>query len=218
MKTYLSIFLLLICQIVAWAQFPDTLQSMTPSPPPASDTSGLRMLQLDSTTLAVPVDSLGIFQRFFKKDYPAPKKAMYLSLAFPGAGQAYNKSYWKMPLIYGAMGGVIFAIDYNNSRYQRLSTAYQLALKDQPHEFTGTAIDDTSALRNLRDQFDKNRQLSWIGLVAVHLLNAVDAFVDAHLLNFDISDDLSVGVQPNVDVNVATQTTAIGMGVRFSIK
>ena len=216
MKIQLTIFLVLACQFIAWAQFPDTLQSMDVPLPPTPDSSGLEVVQADSAIIIK--DSLGILRRFFREDYPAPKKAMYLSLAVPGAGQAYNKSYWKMPLIYGAIGGVVFAIDYNSTRYRRLSTAYQLALNDEPHEFTGTAIDNTSSLRNLRDQFDKNRQLSWIGLVAVHLLNAVDAFVDAHLLNFDISDDLTLDIQPATNVNLATQETIFSVGVRLTAK
>ncbi len=133
----------------------------------------------------------GWWYRTFKADYPDPKKAATLSLALPGAGQLYNKRWWKLPLVYGAMGGMVYSIDYNTRQYRRFSEAYILALKGEPHEFVAYNL-STQAIKRYRDQFDKRRQLSWIGLVAVHLLQAAEAFVDAHLMQFDLSEDLSL--------------------------
>lgn len=134
----------------------------------------------------------------FKSDYINPKKAAILSLALPGAGQAYNKRWWKLPLVYGAIGGVVYAIDFNQGLYRRFRDALKLELADQPHEFTGTGIDSANALRSLRDEYDRNTQLSYIGAVALYGVIAVEAFVDAHLLDFNIDDDLSLRVQPTV--------------------
>ena len=134
----------------------------------------------------------------FKSDYINPKKAAILSLALPGAGQAYNKRWWKLPLVYGAIGGMVYAIDFNQGVYRRFRDALKLELADQPHEFTGTGNGSANALRSLRDEYDRNTQLSYIGTVVLYGVIAVEAFVDAHLLDFNIDDDLSLRVQPTV--------------------
>ncbi len=133
----------------------------------------------------------GWWHRTFKENWPDPKKAATLSLVLPGAGQLYNKRWWKVPLVYGAMGAMVYSIDYNTRNYRRFRDAYILALQGKPHEFSAFNL-ETDAIRRYRDQYDKRRQLSWIGLVAVHLLQAAEAFVDANLMQFDVSDDLSL--------------------------
>lgn len=150
----------------------------------------------DSTRVVAPdtaqeTPAKGWWYRTFRENYPDPKKAATLSLVLPGAGQLYNKRWWKVPLVYGAMGGMVYSIDYNTRNYRRFRDAYILALKGLPHEFSQFNL-ETTAIKRYRDQFDKRRQLSWIGLVAVHLLQAAEAFVDAHLMQFDVSDDLSL--------------------------
>lgn len=146
----------------------------------------------DTTHLSTTVDTTrGWWHQTFKAGYPDPKKAAILSLALPGAGQLYNKRWWKLPLVYGAMGGMVYSIDYNTRQYRRFSQAYILALRGEPHEFIDYNL-STQAIKRYRDQFDKRRQLSWIGLAAVHLLQSAEAFVDAHLMQFDLSEDLSL--------------------------
>lgn len=155
---------------------------------------------------------------FFKKDYPDPMKAGIMSLVLPGAGQAYNGRWWKVPLVYGALGGMVYAIVWNTEQYNRFETAYQLKLDDQPHEFSGTSFDNTRALRSIRDTYDKNRQLSYVGLVFVYLLNGIEAFVDAHLQNFDISEDLSLRVRPRIGIDAFSQQPVWGFGLRIPLQ
>lgn len=152
------------------------------------------------SVVVTPADTLSEKVPFFdfKSDYINPKKAAILSLALPGAGQAYNKRWWKLPLVYGAIGGMVYAIDFNQGLYRRFRDALKLELADQPHEFTGTGIGSANALRSLRDEYDRNTQLSYIGTVVLYGVIAVEAFVDAHLLDFDIDDDLSLHLQPTV--------------------
>lgn len=146
-----------------------------------------------------------------------PKRSIYYSLALPGLGQVYNGRWWKVPFVYGAIGGVVFAIDYNTRQYKRLNTALNLKRNNEEHEFTGTSIDNVRSLQSIRDGFDKNRQLSYIGLVAVYALQAVEAFVDGHLQNFDISDDLSLKIKPTFEQNNALGQSIIGIGVQIPI-
>ena len=151
----------------------------------------------------------------FKRDI-VPKKALIYSLVLPGLGQAYNRRWWKLPLVYGALGGVIYSIDFNTKQYNRLNTALNLKRQDMEHEFTGTTIDSETSLKNIRDDFDKNRQLSYIGLVVVYALQSIEAFVDAHLQNFDMDDDLSFkGIKPHFDYHLPINQPV--MGLQFTL-
>ncbi len=163
----------------------------------------------------------------FKKDYPSPRKAVLLSAILPGTGQIYNKKYWKLPLVYGALGGLVYAINFNTSEYNRFQTALEKRLDDDEFgtidEFSdvidGELIHfvDTPSIRGIRDEYRKNKELSYIGLVAVYILTGVDAYVDAHLIKFDVSDDLSLHVNPSFKV-LPDRTTSLGVGVGLNIK
>lgn len=165
----------------------------------------------DSMTLK---DSIPIIEKL----YPNPKTAALLGLAIPGAGHIYNKKHWwKAPIIYGAAATGVFLIDYNTKRYNLFQDAYCQKLIVEGTRDAGLSCEPYSrytlnnfelfenqvelrgsgALRDLRDQFDDWRQLSWIFTIIGHVvLNSVWAYVDAHLFNFDISDDLSIEIQP----------------------
>ncbi len=126
-----------------------------------------------------------------------PGKALGLSLLLPGAGQVYNKKYWKLPIVYTGFGVMIYFIQFNSEQYKR----YDIALHERvdnptnPHdEFVG--ILSTSGIDSYRDFYDRNLQLSYIGLVAVYLLTGIEAYVDAHLAEFDVSKNLSFQLQP----------------------
>ncbi|MEY2949043.1 MAG: DUF5683 domain-containing protein [Saprospiraceae bacterium] len=127
---------------------------------------------------------------------PVPKKAAIYGLSIPGGGQFYNRRWWKVPLALGAYGGMVYVIDFNQNIYRRLSTAYQLSLKNEPHEFSSIQGFDSNTLRNLRDTYDKRTQMSYVGMFLVHTLVAMEAFVDAHLLNFDIDEQLVLKIKP----------------------
>lgn len=175
----------------------------------------------DTTIVLLPdsilTDTLPVKEGFFKKNYPDPMKAGLMSLVIPGAGQIYNKSWWKAPLVWGAIGGMTYVAVYNTQVYNNLQEAYQLKLKGEEHQYSGTSIDNAQTLRSLRDQYDKNRQLSYFGIFIVYFLNGVEAFVDAHLKNFDISDDLSLQVKPQIGVNTFTQSPTLGLGVTIPL-
>ena len=169
------------------------------------------------TLAAGAVDSLAKepeAQGFFKKNYPDPMKAGLMSLVIPGAGQAYNKRWWKVPLVYGALGGMIYAISWNTQQYNRFQTAYQASLKGEDNEFPGAT---PATLRAVRDGYDKNRQLSYVGFTFVYLLNGIEAFVDAHLQNFDISEDLSLKVRPEVGIDAFTLQPVAGIGLSIPL-
>ena len=147
------------------------------------------------------------------------KKATTLSLICPGAGQFYNESYWKVPIVIGGMGSMVYVIDWNNRGYKRFKNAYSLLTdyEKNPDKYPNGSADEfggrysATFLKNLRDSYRRNRDLSILLTAAVYIFQAVDAHVDAHLKDFDVSDNLSVDLQPMVDYqyNYVTGNNAV---------
>lgn len=149
--------------------------------------------------------------------WPVPKRALMWAI-IPSGGQVYNRRWWKVPLVIGGFYGLYRVIDYNTDLYQRMKTAYLLKLDDQPHEFSGTGIDNVTTLRNLRDRFDKNTQMSYVFLLVGYALQGVEAYVDAHLRQFDISDDLSLRLKPTIDLLPISGDPVLGVGIVIPLR
>lgn len=123
---------------------------------------------------------------------PDPKKALWMSLAVPGLGQIYNKSWWKTPLIYGGLGTSIWFIKTNNQHYKDFKRAYSDSFDPSTDNELVEMYPNQETLRRIRDIYYKRYQLSIIATAAVYLMNGIEAYVDAHLKNFDVSEDLSL--------------------------
>ena len=140
-------------------------------------------------------------------DVSSVKKATTLACIFPGAGPIYNRSYWKVPFVVGGFASMIYCIDWNNRGFQRFKRAYALLADYEQHpenypngptdEFRGRYSSDF--IKNLRDNYRRNRDLCIILTGALYVLQIIDAHVDAHLKDYDISDDLSMNLEPLVD-------------------
>jgi len=142
----------------------------------------------------------------------SPRTAVFLSLAIPGAGQTYNGDYLKTGVIYGIFGSLFYAMDFNRNQYNRFNTAYEQRLMGEPDEFVGL-IPNARGIRNFRDRYRKDLELTYIGIGAVYLFNVIDAFVSAHLTTFDVSDDLSFRIEPSF--RTIFPGTTVGVGVVF---
>ena len=142
---------------------------------------------------------------------PNAKRALWLALAIPGAGQIYNRKYWKLPIVYGGFVGCIYAISWNNQMYHDYAQAYIDLKDDDPNTQSynqflhlGVTITDSNAanyeelFRKRKDRYRRWRDLSVFALVAVYALSVIDAYVDASLSEFDISKDLSLRIAPTV--------------------
>lgn len=112
---------------------------------------------------------------------------------------------------------MVLVVDYNQSLYRRLRDALNLKRQGEEHEFTGTTLDNLSTLRSLRDSYDKNTQTAYVGIVLVYTLQAMEAFVDAHLKGFDVNDDLSLRVKPNVEFIAPLGQPVMGIGVSIPL-
>lgn len=152
-------------------------------------------------------------------------KATTLAMICPGAGQIYNKSYWRVPIVIGGFATTIYCIDWNNRGYQRFQKAYRLkAAYDanpdlypdgSPDEFAGRY--NASFLKNLRNSYRRNRDLCIILTAGLYILQVVDAHVDAHLQSYDISKDLSVSLTPVVGYSYNRMSPYSGGGATLGM-
>jgi len=117
----------------------------------------------------------------------SPTKAMLMSAILPGLGQFYNKSYWKIPIIYGLAGYFVYEIRQNDKNYK-----YYRELFIQSVQVSGGDY----RYKRLRDFYRDQRDLFGIYLFVLYLANIVDAYVDAHLYNFDVGENLSIQILP----------------------
>jgi hypothetical protein len=144
-------------------------------------------------------------------------KATWRSTIVPSWGQAYNKKYWKMPIVYAAMGTTIFFAIDNHSSYRRYLDAFNTRIDDDPNtsdEFVG--IYDERQLIEIQDQFRKWRDLNIILTGFAYALQIIDAHVDAHLFYYNVSDDLSFRWEPSL---IQTpNTNAIGVSLKLDLK
>ena len=157
------------------------------------------------------------------------KKATTLSTICPGAGQVFNKSYWRVPIVLGGLASTIYTIDWNNRGYQRFKTAYTLLAdyesldpEDRLEKYPNGAPDEfrgaysSTFLKNLKDSYRRNRDLCILLTAGVYLLNIIDAHVDAHLQDYDISDDLSMNVEPFFDYTAVGSKPTIGINMSLN--
>lgn len=127
----------------------------------------------------------------------SPFKATIMSVALPGLGQVYNGKWWKVPIIYGGFGGLIYSSVFNDAKCRTYKNAYLLRIDDDPNtidQFQGRYSD--ANLRELVTFYQRNRDLSLIFTGVIYALNIIDAGVDAHLKGFDVSDELSFKIRP----------------------
>ena len=137
-----------------------------------------------------------------KKVRSIASKAAIRSAILPGLGQAYNKKYWKIPLVYGVLAIPVATFKYNSDWYTKTRYAYTIRATSDTANYKNIARElqplSNDALRTYRNSFRKNMDFSVLGFLLAWGLNVVDATVDGHLRTFNISDDLTMSIQPNV--------------------
>ncbi len=162
---------------------------------------------------------------------PDPDRALWLSLVFPGAGQIYNRKYWKLPIFYGGFMGCAYALSWNQQMYLDYSQAYLDIMDDDPntksyeemlpprYNIAGREEQFKKIFKRKKDFYRRYRDLSSFCFVGVYLLSVVDAYVDAHLSEFDITPDLTMRVQPAmIDGNIGLKngySYGIGCSLNF---
>lgn len=164
-----------------------------------------------------------------KKTFVAdPKRALWLSLVLPGAGQIYNHKYWKLPIFYGGFLGCTYALLWNSQMYKDYYQAYVDIMDDDPttasymnmlpygYDITGKEEQFKSIFKHKKDFYRKNRDLSIFAFFGVYLLSVIDAYVDAQLSTFDITPDLSMKVEPTIIQQNTSFRKSSAVGVQCS--
>ena len=207
--------------------------SLRPNPNPAPATDSIRVGISVLTTDNDATDSLKTTPLTKKKETARrkiiPRQATIRSLILPGLGQYYNRDFWKIPFVYAGLGASIYFLIDNNRQYLRYEDAYRTAYNDNTKGAgRGTALVyirsrkadlelGVSQLRQTTSQYRSYRDLNVIITVAIWALNAVEANVAAHLKTFDLSDDISLRVEPNLYPTIVG-TLVPGVRLTFNLK
>lgn len=145
--------------------------------------------------------------------YHSPKKATLLSTFIPGAGQVYNKKYWKVPIVWGGIGVSLYASQLNRDYYHEYRENYLLSLEGN---YTGN--ETSLSLQSTMHYYRQMMETSYVIAGAIYLLQILDANVDAQLMSFDVSDDLSMNVIPQAIPNQYNPTPTMGLTLALKLK
>lgn len=176
----------------------------------SAEADTLVLLNVDE---AKPIDLSHLARKSSMDKYRSPHKATFYAAIFPGLGQIYNRKYWKLPLVYGGIAALCYSIHFNGKHYNKYRAAYRDFIIRDPNnksyisiqEKTGLTLEQVegtyatwfgNALKNKRDYYRRYRDMSYFGMAGVYLVQLVDACVDAHFSDFDVSDDLSMSWTP----------------------
>lgn len=233
MRTLFLLTLFLFLVNITKAQQPDTVPL-----PAARDSSLLKKASkmqpgqpnpsvaiVDTSSTVVLPDSSnmprerqqGFVGRFFTKNYPNPRKAALMSVVLPGSGQIYNRKWWKVPVVYAGLGGLTWLEVRNIQNYREARDNYKWLVDGDPNTVVEPFYQgvDATSLRNYRDILRRYVEQSSLILGLAYLLTATDAFVDAHLSRFDVSEDLSLRFTPKAQ---ATPGFGMSLGVGLNLE
>jgi len=207
----------------------DSVETFAEAPQPDSlaiDTAAIHSIGNDLLRKLQPRRDLSNFK-------PEPIRALWLGLVIPGAGQIYNRKYWKLPIVYGGFLGCVYALTWNGQMYSDYSQAYLDITDTDPntksyekmlppnYSIAGKEARFQGIFKSKKDTFRRFRDLSIFAFGGVYLLSVIDAYVDAELSTFDLSRDLSLRVQPTMietgrfDMHHRTTTPGIQCVVNF---
>jgi hypothetical protein len=179
---------------------------------PQSDTIYAESLQTassDSSRVSKKRNEYGVSEKLanFK---PEPYKATWLAVVIPGAGQIYNRKYWKLPIVYGGFMGCLYAYNWNNQMYSDYRQAFLDIMDADPntksyedffrpgYDFEGNREYIENVFKKRKDRYRRWRDLSVFAFIGVYALSVIDAYVDAQLANFDISDNINLSINPQM--------------------
>ena len=162
-----------------------------------------------------------------KQWIPNSTKATWLAVVFPGAGQIYNKKYWKLPIIYGGFAGCAYALAWNTNMYKDYSQAYLDIMDSNPNtnshlnllppNYRYNEAQLKELIRKRKDTYRRYRDMSIFAVIGVYLISIIDAYVDAELSDFDITPDLSLHIEPTINTDNKIQGGK-NVGVQCSLR
>ena len=174
----------------------------------------------DSTSIGldkelVVIDELNIERKPI--DPLRPAKAAFYSAILPGAGQAYNKKYWKIPIVWGAIGTGMYFYLRNDREFDRVRDAYKRRLAgftdDEFSNANGEPLISDDGLIRAQQQFRRNKEVALLVTIGLYALNIIDANVDAHLLQFNVDENLTL--RPHYQYNQRENSGDLGLTLNF---
>ncbi len=159
-------------------------------------------------------------KRISFKGRHSPRKAAILSAALPGLGQIYNRKYWKLPIVYGGFAGLGYGVGFNHKNFRTYSDAFRIVANDTAiasYPLDGRTYSE-SQLRELKNYYKRNRDMFIIFTGVLYILNIVDATVDAHLFDFDVSDDLSMHIEPVWQPDMGSMNGFTGVRIQLKLR
>ena len=215
--------LLLFLAVAFRLGMPPVLMAQEEEHVPQADTTALAAVTPDDLVPdSVGIDTLAVaaltdsivrhvrLRRDLTKFRPDPIRSTWLALVLPGAGQIYNRKYWKLPIVYGGFLGCVYALTWNGQMLSDYSQAYLDIMDSDPatksyekmlppgYSIAGKEERFKGIFKSKKDTFRRYRDLSIFAFGGVYLLSVIDAYVDAELSTFDISRDLSIHLQPTM--------------------
>ena len=158
-----------------------------------------------------------IFSEPRQFDMLSPSRAAFYSAVLPGLGQAYNGKYWKIPFVWGTIGAGVYLYIQNSDNYNRARTAFKLRANDKPDEFdgqNGNIFLSEDALIRAQKSYKKDKDLSLLVTAVFYILQIVEASTNAHLLQHDVDDNLSVN--PKIFKDLTNNKTIVGASINFN--
>ena len=174
----------------------------------------------DSTSIGIDIELVVVEDLNIERkpiDPLRPSKAAFYSAILPGAGQAYNKKYWKIPIVWGAIGTGIYFYVRNDKQFDRYRNAYKRRLAgftdDEFSDADGNPLISNDGLIRAQQQFRRNKEVSLLVTIGLYALNIIDANVDAHLLQFNVDENLSLS--PHYQYNQMENSSDLGLTLNF---
>ena len=152
---------------------------------------------------------------FDKLDPTAPSKAAFYSAVLPGLGQGFNKKYWKIPIVYAAIGTSVYSYDFNQKKYWDYRNAYKSRKAGYNNDQYQNLILDDDRLLDGAEFHKKNRDLSMVFIVGFYILNILDANIDAHLKQYNVNESLTIKPYINNDIEFYEQSIGISLNLNF---
>ena len=204
MKPYLSLLFFITITTYCWGQEDNAVQIENPA-------------SKDSIS-AQPIDTVAI-----KEKKHSPSLAGGLSAALPGLGQAYNKKYWKIPIVYAGLAGGGYCVYYFYTEYALYRDEYRNRINKNEDKLNPKFKDyNTDNINRYKIAYQRDMQLSIMALALWYFINILDAVVDAHLMSFDVSDNLSMRLAPDIQGGFARgnlhKPQTIGLSFTLNIK
>lgn len=146
----------------------------------------------------------------------SPARAAFYSAVVPGMGQAYNRKYWKIPIVYAALGTGVYFVIWNNENYVTYQDAYKNRINGKPDDYdglNGNPFLSEETLQSAQKSYKQDRDLSILVTIGMYVLQIVEASVNAHLLQHNVDDNLSF--RPKMIKNSINNKSVVGASINY---